>query len=373
MARRLARNIGMVLAAPLSLAAQGTTLAIEVGSARMRFADSIDATTVSVAPAVRVVAPRGSFIASGTFSQLRGASSNSGVLDGTWSALARGRWTGEIEGVAGGSAHSDGTRTGQLLGLTRLHVAATSRGAWLGGGMGRTWDGAWRGVLQGDVGGWLVNGASSLTVSLSPTVVDDTIKYSDTFIAGHRESSRWELDASLGIRAGNQLPTLPANRSTWGSVGATWWATPRFGVVASAGTYPVDFTQGFPGGQFVSLSVRLRSPVIVWRPPLAEATATPADRVSSIEARRVSGGSDQHRIRVFAPGARNVELSGDFTLWTPVALTSEGRGWWTATLPISRGTHEVNVRVNGGPWRAPPGLAALDDEFGGTVGLLVIR
>jgi len=75
---------------------------------------------------------------------------------------------------------------------------------------------------------------------------------------------------------------------------------------------------------------------------------------------------------VFAPSAQTVELSGDFTQWTPLALGSEGSGWWTTTVALASGTHEVNVRVNAGSWQVPPGLMAIKDEFGGTAGLLTV-
>jgi hypothetical protein len=40
---------------------------------------------------------------------------------------------------------------------------------------------------------------------------------------------------------------------------------------------------------------------------------------------------------------------------------------------IAPGVHRVNVRADGGPWRPPPGLSVVRDEFGGEVGLLVVR
>jgi hypothetical protein len=358
----------MLFLVPLPLAAQ-TTLSVDFGSSRVRFADSLTATAVSITPTLRAVSPQASFSASGTFSQLSGASTHAGVLDASLASRSRGVFSGEVEGIAGGSLHSDGTRTGQMLALARLHVAATSRGIWVGGGLGRTWDGAWRGVLQGDAGVWVASGPSTFAVTLSPTVVEDTIRYADTFVAVHHELSSWELDGSVGHRAGSQIPTLPANRRTWGSVGATFWATPRLAIAASAGTYPVDFTQGFPGGEFLSLSVRLRSSAPVRRPTPARPEPV-VEPVRAFEVRRVSAGT--HRLRILAPNARSVELFGDFTQWTPVPLTSEGRGWWTTTLVTPSGTHEINVRVDRGPWLVPPGLATLEDEFGGAAGLLVI-
>jgi len=335
----------------------------------MRFADSISATALSVSPTFQITRPRGSLTASGTMSQLGGSSSHSGVIDASASTGRRGLLSGEVEGIAGGSAHADGTRTGQLLGLALLHLSRSERGAWIGGGGGTTWDGDWRKVWRGDAGAWVATNAGTFAVNLAPTVVDDSIRYADILLSAHREMASWELDASLGVRAGGQLPSFPANRTTWGRIGATLWASPRLGVSASAGSYPVDFAQGYPGNRFVSLSVRFRT-LVPERTQLSAQRERPDHQVRDFQVRRVSG--DLHRIRVFAPSAQTVELSGDFTQWTPLALGSEGSGWWTTTLALASGTHEVNVRVNAGSWQVPPGLMAIKDEFGGTAGLLTV-
>jgi 1,4-alpha-glucan branching enzyme len=83
-------------------------------------------------------------------------------------------------------------------------------------------------------------------------------------------------------------------------------------------------------------------------------------------------------LEVKAPGARTVDVSGDFTAWNPVKLVpaaggGEGGGVWRISLPMTRGTHQINIRVNGGRWIVPPGLTPMTDEFGGTVGLLVVE
>jgi hypothetical protein len=361
------RTIFLLLFAPLCLHAQRRSIFIDVGAARMRFADSIDATALSVNPTVRLNSPRGSVDASVTLSSIGGAMSNFGLLSANLVTDRAGLFAGEVEATTGGSFHSDGTRTGQLLGFARMHVTTSSRGAWLGGGVGATWDGAWREVLQGDAGGWLSRGSSLVSLRLSPTIVDDSIRYSDAFVSGHQEWLNWEFDASFGARAGDPIPTLPANRSIWGSAGATYWATNRLGIVAGAGVYPVDFTQGFPGGRYISLSVRIRPATVSMRPV---EPPDPQLRTFQLHAE----GGDTYRIRVRAPSARVVEVKGDFTLWRAVPLDPEsgGGGWWSVALPISRGTHEVNVRVDGGAWSVPPGLTPLRDEFGGRVGLLVV-
>jgi len=49
-----------------------------------------------------------------------------------------------------------------------------------------------------------------------------------------------------------------------------------------------------------------------------------------------------------------------------------GRDLWDLTLPVSAGVHEINLRLDGGPWLAPPGLPTRRDSFNGDVGLLVV-
>jgi hypothetical protein len=159
----------------------------------------------------------------------------------------------------------------------------------------------------------------------------------------------------------------------WGSIGATRWLKPTIGVSASVGTYPVDFTQGFPGGRFLSLGLRFAAgrnressgEVVVSRP-----TESPGAPVTAFEV--IGLGGDSHRIRVRAPGGLRVEVAGDFSEWAPVALQPQGGSWWTVTMPLSRGAHEVNIRVDGGPWLVPPGLMSSTDEFAGSVGRLII-
>jgi hypothetical protein len=67
-----------------------------------------------------------------------------------------------------------------------------------------------------------------------------------------------------------------------------------------------------------------------------------------------------------------VELSGDFTGWKAVPLVATPGDAWRISLPIAPGTHQVNIRVNGGRWMVPPGLPPILDEFGGAAGLLVV-
>jgi hypothetical protein len=363
---RLGLLLGGGFVAPLQ--GQRADVSVDVGTATMRYADSIHARSASISPQLRVSGDRAALTAVGSLSQLDGSWSNSGRLDASVVPFSRGRVSAELAVVTGGSSHANGARTGQMLAAARLHAATLTRGLWAGAGGGRTWDGAWRDVLQADAGAWLAGAVSTAMISVAPTVVDDTIRYVDSFLSLHRDQAAWELDGSLGVRAGQQLPTLPANRSVWGQLAATLWATRHVGVVASVGTYPVDFTQGYPGGQYVSVGLRLRSAPRFVLPP---AIASPTRALRDFRWTRLRG--ESHRIRVYAGAARSVELMADFTQWRPVSMRHETRGWWSLELPIPRGTHEVNVRIDSGPWLVPPGTIARTDEFGGAVGLMVVR
>jgi hypothetical protein len=78
-------------------------------------------------------------------------------------------------------------------------------------------------------------------------------------------------------------------------------------------------------------------------------------------------------VRVRCEHATRVELTGDFTDWAPVELASLGGGWWGSELPIAPGLHQVQVRIDGRGWQAPPGLPTTQGDFAGTAGVLLVE
>ena len=86
-----------------------------------------------------------------------------------------------------------------------------------------------------------------------------------------------------------------------------------------------------------------------------------------------SSDGDVRLIRVRAPGAESVTLTGDFTDWQPVPMLRADGDRWEVTWPITPGVHRVNVRVNNGEWIVPRGLRVELDDFGGAVGILVTQ
>ena len=77
-------------------------------------------------------------------------------------------------------------------------------------------------------------------------------------------------------------------------------------------------------------------------------------------------------LRLRAPGARTVEVNGDFTGWTPRTLNRGGDGWDSFETPLSPGIYQMNVRVDGGKWLPPPSLTTVTDEFGGLAAVLTV-
>jgi hypothetical protein len=209
-------------------------------------------------------------------------------------------------------------------------------------------------------------------------MVNDSIKYTDTQASLSWKGDAVDLGALLGFRLGDQLTTLNANARSWASVSGVLWLTPRMGVAVGGGSYPVDPTQGFPGGRFVSLSLRFgqRRPMQTQSDQSSQQSpAVMAPEIAPAAARFLvsRGGGDLVTLQVSVPGARLVEINGDFTNWIPVPLVAAAGDKWSVSVPIKTGKYQMNMRVDGGEWIVPPGLLSMVDEFGGTVGLLVIE
>jgi hypothetical protein len=358
------------LACAPSLGAQRTVSSVDVSGASVWYSDTIRAAGASVSPALRIDWSHGTLAASGDVSGLGGGNTSlQGTISPSLFTSASGPFFGELTASMGGSTHRDGTRTGQTIALARAYLAGDRRGAWIGGGAGATWDGAeWRGVRQGELGAWLDHEGVTTLATLSPVVVSDSIRYVDLQTALRYPARNYELGVSVGVRSGASGPAVGGTSRAWGSASLLRWIAPRLAIVGSAGSYPVDLTQGFPGGRFLSLALRVVSrnsrSVDESRPPATTAGAAALDIVSA---------GNRRTFRLSAPQVRSVEITGDFTQWQPVALTRGSDGVWSVTLPIVRGTYQMNLRIDRGAWAPPPGLLTTRDEFGGVSGILTIE
>src|SRR5262249_37528774 len=146
------------------------------------------------------------------------------------------------------------------LGFGRAYATFGTSGMWGGAGVGSTWDGdTWRSVKQAELGAWVERDRLTTLGTISPVVVEDTLRYTDYEVALRYPAARFELGLTAGTRTGKVGPEIGGTSRMWGSVTGVLWLFPSVGLVANAGSYPVDFTQGYPGGRFVSLALRLAS------------------------------------------------------------------------------------------------------------------
>jgi hypothetical protein len=82
------------------------------------------------------------------------------------------------------------------------------------------------------------------------------------------------------------------------------------------------------------------------------------------------------RLVVLQPGARTVQVAGDFNGWNPVQTPLEqiSSGAWTVTLPLEPGRYEYMFVVDGQQWIADPFAAEQnDDGFGSRNAVLEVR
>ncbi len=345
-----------------------------VGAASVRLVDGSAFTATTLAPMVSVRSGGTSLFAQATFSRVSAAgwSSQGGLQLTQASALMAERWMLEGEGRFAGSTFPGGASTAQGLASLRLYRIGARGTLWAAAGAGSLYDGAtWRGLRQGEVGAATDVGWWRLAVSALPTVADDTIRYLDGLATVSTAVRAVDLAFSFGLRAGRALPAIGGDRRAWGGGTVNVWLHPRAALQVGAGAYPVDVTQGFPAGEYLTLALQLgerrRS-----RPVLqaaARRAAAVSRRAGIVRASLGTEGDSALLVRVYAPTASRVELQSDATQWDAVPMRSVGWGWFELRLArAGRASLELAVRVDGGPWRPPPGTEPITDEFGGVSG-----
>jgi hypothetical protein len=356
--------------------AQQLSSSIDLQAMQVRYTNTVRTTGLGISPALQINWPQVSVNAQGTYAQFAHLWSTDGTVAASIFTPQHGIFFAELTPSFGGSAHEDGTRTGVMQADGRIYAGGSTSGAWIGVGGGSTWDGAvWRRVREGEAGLWWCPGAVSTGFAVQPNIVDDSIRYTDLSFSMQWSRAPFTLSGMAGVRAGTALPAL-TRTTTWASASAMLWIVPRGALLVSAGTYPVDYTQGFPGGHFALVGIRLAlakrtSPAADMREPAGGPTSEET-KAAGLRGTQIVTGTDRPQLRLQATGARTVEIAADFTAWHPRPLTPTPGGWWTFPLPNAPGTYQVVIRVNGGPWLVPPTLPSVTDEFGGTAGVIII-
>ncbi len=308
----------------------------------------------------------------------------------------------ELTGTAQAQHGTGIDDAGAGWGGARVHLAGRDQGLWMGLQAGRDYLGtirrweaaAWKtvGPFSIQVQGWQtatslaqsVDTTSTLPDTLSPQGSDQRIRTTtDLGLWIRWGGGRTELAVASGLRFGLTEPALrplspgadprtsqTANSrtmlsSTWWMLEGTWWAMDRIGVVGSVGRQPTDPSLASTGEAFLRVGFRaaLQRRRSEPKPPPVNGIA------AAFRAQRQRG--ELVEFTLIAPQAQQVEIMGDFTDWSPISMEKEG-DVWRVRLPATPGLHRVNVRYDGGAWRAPPVTRIVKDEFGQESGEMMI-
>lgn len=153
------------------------------------------------------------------------------------------------------------------------------------------------------------------------------------------------------------------------SATAAFWASPNRAILLNVSRQLPDFVHGADAANSVTLSIRFNE----LSPAATRAVrARPILQIGDVDSLASAAGDAPRRVlRVRAPTARRVEIMGDFTGWEPVELSVDGEVF-TGTFALSTGSHRLALRLDGGAWIPAANTPAIDDDFGGRVGLLVV-
>lgn len=208
--------------------------------------------------------------------------------------------------------------------------------------------------------------------SLDSSTVPRQARSSDAEARVVWAGGRWTIDAAAGQRVAGL-----SSGARWLRGETSYALDPRLAFIVAAGS--ADRTAALTmgalsahadalGHPYLSFGVRISPTALLARPRPAAPIRSVA---TSFTMRRE--GDDTYRLIVEVPLARTVEVAGDFTQWKAVSLTRRAGGRWDATFRLTPGAHQVNLRVDGERWVAPPGTTIVADDFAGTVGVVVVQ
>ena len=342
-----------------------------------------------------------------------------GIVTGTFTSPTVYGVRAEMIGNASRAIDDRSLGTDQVDVQTRIHVRFHDHGGvWFGGGVARPWRvavissadvtdaGAWKkfGSLASKFGVATLTatftnfsftkvasvqdtGSASLACASGPmvaisanmamkalftespggTACERQSRFADLEGSMHWEVGAIELSAQTGRRFGDSYDVTPDSRR-WTTATATVWLSDRIAIIGGGGRQPALPLRGLPARTFGMAGLELTYwPMSKSAVPVSLPRAT---LVKSFEMRPAAVG--MQKIIIHVSGVETVEVMGDFSDWSPLTVSRRGRDLWELSVPLSPGTHSVNVRVDGGAWMAPPGMPTTHDGFGGDVGLIVV-
>ena len=378
MPRRAARRL-LALAVCAAAGATPCAAQVEAGldavASWVRYDGFLGSGAASVSPSLAWRSRRTTLAARGSFLVFEsGNTSLQGLLTASAFTAPLGPLRAEFLGEAGASSYVGFAHFAHALGRLRAHVLGNHWGAWAGPLAGSVAsDAGGNGATGLEAGGWTRWPAVALELAWTRVTVADT-SYADLVVRARTQPGVLDLSASLGTRSSNR-GGLPA---TYGDLSLAVRLAGPLALIASVGEYPSDPVGGSVAGRYVTAGLRLSPPPARRAPATGTFTTpsygrgreAPATTEPAVVAMERDGDLAVPVLR--ADGARLVELMGDFTGWQPVALAAGSDGRWRYEAGLPTGMYRFNVRLDGGPWGVPAGVPTADDEFGSSVGVLVV-
>jgi hypothetical protein len=397
-------------------------LASKVEASQYTISDgALPLSAIRFAPTVQFEFPNATLKARGSaFLSEQNLQLADGIVSGTFTSPTVYGVRAEMIGNASRAVDERSLGTDQVDVQTRIHLRFHEYGGlWVGGGVARPWRVAvFSAADVTDAGAWTKIGSPTArfgTATMTATFtnfaftkiasVHDTVSaelscatnaampladrmpvralFSESSSSGacerqsrfgdlegslHWEVGAIELSAQMGRRFGDSYDVTADSRQ-WSAATATVWLTDRIAIVGGGGRQPALPLRGLPARSFGMAGLE----VAYW--PMSK-SAVPvslprAVLVKSFEMRPMASG--MHKIVIHVRGVETVDVMGDFSDWSPLMLSRRGRDLWELSVPLSPGMHQINVRVDGGPWMAPPGMPVMKDSFGGEVGLIGVN
>jgi hypothetical protein len=364
----------LLFAAPHFAVAQARGT-IDLGASLVRYDGFLLSSAATITPTFDWYGRRAGLNVRGSYLRFESGNRNlQGSVVGSLFTQPANNWRLEASASTGISSYADFASFWHVLGELRARHN-TDRGAtWIATTAGRTTFGSaehGRPVFAAAVTGLQHRGSVVLLLSAGRAFVGDT-QYSDIGLTARGQHRKIVLEMLLGARVWSE----GAGQGLYGEASGAIPFSDRWSVVISGGRYPSDPIRGSIAGRHLSAALRFRLPAaprpVAPLPVVPRGTSGGDDPPAStrFSVTRQSGGYS--KIAMQTPPAALVEIAGDFTDWLPVSMTRTPAGSWEIVLPLTAGVHQVNVRIDGGPWTVPGGTTRLLGDYDDAVGTFLV-